>query len=240
MNEENYGGFGGLAGLIVLILVFGFMGGNGWGGFGGGNSATTATETAALVQQDNLRSQVSGIASLQQFNQQFTAGIASGIDKLQAQVAQQDVSMCQLGNNIAQQFNNAQFANQQQFCSLRQEIIDNRIALENRLTEQAMAALNEKANMYKEQFNSLQLKCSQDNQTNILLNAINRDNGCCCNVSPCCNNNAFNAQALSALQTIAAGVTTTNNTLTALSNTATSNTATLAEILAKVSTTTTA
>lgn len=236
MSEENYGGFGGLAGLIVLILVFGFMGGNGGSWFGGGN-ANTATETAALVQQDNLRSQVSGIASLQQFNQQFTAGIASGIDKLQAQVAQQDVSMCQLGNNIAQQFNNAQFANQQQFCSLKQEIIDNRIALENRLAEQAMAALNEKANMYKEQLNSLQLKCSQDNQTNILLNAINRDS-CCCTATPCCNSNAFNGQVLSALQTIAQGVTTTNNTLTALSNTATSNTATLAEILSKVSTTT--
>ena len=242
MNENN--GYGGFVGLLVLLIVFGMWGGNGWGGnngWGNGNTAATATETAALVQQDNLRSQVSGIQSTVNYNHQFLTGMANGIDRLQAQVAEQDTKLCQLGNNISSQFTAAQFANQQQFCSLKRDIIDNRLALENKLNAQAVAALQEKADMYKQQLERQTLMCSQNEQTNTIVNAIERNGGgvfpgACGGPFP--GNPGYQAQMLSALQTIAAGVTTTNNTLTALSNTATSNTATLAEILSKVSTTT--
>lgn len=161
--------------IILLICLFGGFGGNGLGL--GNNGLATATETAALVQQDNTRGLIAGIDARQQLNQQFTAGIADGVNRIQDSQLGLRTDLCQLGNNLSNQINNVQFANQQQFCQLKQEIVDNRLAVENKLNDYRMEDLKEKNCALQNQLDRQTMLCSNGAQTAQLeakLDAISR------------------------------------------------------------------
>ncbi len=191
--SDGLGGCG--AGWLIILLICLFGGFNNGNGFGwGGNNrcvpdSATATEAAALVQQDNTRGLIAGIDARQQLNQQFTAGIADGVNRIQDAQLGLRTELCQLGNNLTQQINSVQFANQQQFCQLKQEVIDNRLAIENKLNDYRMEDLKEKNCALQSQLDRQTLLCSQNAQTNQIVSAIER-NGC----NPC-NTGCGNAYA---------------------------------------------
>lgn len=113
------GGFGFDA--LILLLFFGLMGGGMWGGFGGfgglggfgyggfQQATTTAAETAALINQQNTADRVAeanakadAIAGIVTANGQK---LEMTKDAVYENRYQSERNLCQLGNNIAQQFN---------------------------------------------------------------------------------------------------------------------------------------
>ena len=116
--------FGGMGGFgydaWILLLFFGMWGGGMWGGngmFGRGwgagygleQATTTAAETAALVGQQQVADRVAGIAT----GVDAIAGLVSTqgtkLEPVKDAVTNgffaQQTNLCELGNNIAQQFN---------------------------------------------------------------------------------------------------------------------------------------
>lgn len=116
--------FGGMGGFgydaWILLLFFGMWGGGMWGGngmFGRGwgagygleQATTTAAETAALVGQQQVADRVAGIAT----GVDAIAGLVSAqgtkLETVKDAVTNgffaQQTNLCELGNNIAQQFN---------------------------------------------------------------------------------------------------------------------------------------
>lgn len=139
----NSGGLGNMMGFgfeaLILLLFFGLMGGGMWGGwggmgFGGGfqQATTTAAETAALVGQQQVADRV--------------AGIATGVDAVAGLVTAQgtkletvkdavtngffanQTNLCELGNNIAQQFNAAAMNGMQNHNNLTSQLTEMRFA----------------------------------------------------------------------------------------------------------------
>lgn len=113
----NMGGFGMGMGYewLLFILFFGMWGWGGNGGFGGfgarglEQATTTAAETAALVGQQQVADRVASIAT----GVDAIAGIATangvkleGVkDAVTNGFFANQTNLCELGNNIAQQFN---------------------------------------------------------------------------------------------------------------------------------------
>lgn len=142
------GPFGGLMGgfgfdALILLLFFGLMGGGMWGGFGGfgggfggyggfQQATTTAAETAALVGQQQVADRV--------------AGIATGVDAVAGLVTAQgtkletvkdavvngfysnQTNLCELGNNIAQQFSAQTMNGMQNHNNLTSQLTEMRFA----------------------------------------------------------------------------------------------------------------
>ncbi|MBQ8238929.1 MAG: hypothetical protein IJZ39_12390 [Oscillospiraceae bacterium] len=138
---NGMGGFGFDA--LILLLFFGLMGGGmwggmgGWGGFGGGagmlgTTSLAATETAALINQQNTADRVAGIgADVRQILGQ-TGGIIEAVNtvgnRAQDGFARVDTNLCQLGNNIAQQFSAQTMNGMQNHNNLTSQLTEMRFA----------------------------------------------------------------------------------------------------------------
>lgn len=138
MGNGLMGGFG--YEWIIMLLFFGMFGwgggGFGWGGGFGGRgleqATTTAAETAALVGQQQVADRVAGIAT----GVDAIAGIATAngvkIETVKDAVTngfyanQRD--LCQLGNNIAQQFSAQTMNGMQNHNNLTAQLTDMRFA----------------------------------------------------------------------------------------------------------------
>lgn len=138
MNGAGFGGFG--YEWIIMLLFFGMFGwgggGFGWGGGFGGRgleqATTTAAETAALVGQQQVADRVAGIAT----GVDAVAGIvtANGVkietvkDAVTNGFYANQRDLCQLGNNIAQQFSAQTMNNMQNHNNLTSQLTDMRFA----------------------------------------------------------------------------------------------------------------
>ena len=146
MGGVNSGfGFGngnGIFDLAALLIVGGIFGGFGWGGgfgggFGGGygglaGTTTAAAETAALVGQQQVADRVAGIAT----GVDAVAGIvtANGVkietvkDAVTNGFYANQRDLCQLGNNIGQQFSAQTMNNMQNHNNLTSQLTEMRFA----------------------------------------------------------------------------------------------------------------
>lgn len=138
MGNGLMGGFG--YEWIIMLLFFGMFGwgggGFGWGGGFGGRgleqATTTAAETAALVGQQQVADRVAGIAT----GVDAIAGIATA-NGLKIETVKDAVTngfyanqrdLCQLGNNIAQQFSAQTMNGMQNHNNLTAQLTDMRFA----------------------------------------------------------------------------------------------------------------
>lgn len=141
------GGFGfgngnGIFDLAALLIVGGIFGGFGWGGgfgggfggFGGGLAGTTtaAAETAALIGQQNVADRVAsintGVAAVNGIATANGVKIETVKDQNAAGFARVDSNLCQLGNNIAQQFSAQTMNNMQNYNNITGQLTDIRFA----------------------------------------------------------------------------------------------------------------
>lgn len=143
----NSGGLGNMMGFgfeaLILLLFFGLMGGGMWGGWGGmggfgggagmlGTTSLAATETAALINQQNTADRVAAANA----KADAIAGIvtANGTkiemtkDAVYENRYQSERNLCQLGNNIAQQFNAAAMNGMQNHNNLMSQLTEMRFA----------------------------------------------------------------------------------------------------------------
>ena len=139
--------FGGMGGFgydaWILLLFFGLWGGGMWGGngmfgrgwgsgFGLEQASTTAAETAALISQQNTADRVSAIgADVRQILGQ-TGGLIEAVNTVgnrsQDGFARVDSNLCQLGNNIAQQFNAQTMQGMNNYNGLTNQLTEMRFA----------------------------------------------------------------------------------------------------------------
>lgn len=209
-NGGLFGGVGAGFGIeaLILLLFFGALGGGMWGGFGGfgggrglEQATTTAAETAALVGQQQVADRVASINT----GVDAVNGIATAngvkIDGVKDVVTNgffaNQTNLCELGNNIAQQFNTAamngmqnhnnltaqltdmRFANQQCCCDTRQLIQSSFCDLRHQLasdkceTLQAIAASESRlaAQLASDRMERLQDKLAAANERNSELKA---------------------------------------------------------------------
>jgi hypothetical protein len=152
---NGFGGFGFDA--LILLLFFGLMGGGMWGGLGGwgmggfgggagmlGATSLAATETAALINQQNTADRVAAANAKADAIAGIVTANGTKIETVKDAVTNgffaNQTNMCELGNNIAQQFNaqtlqginnhnnltaqltDMRFANQQCCCDTKQLI----------------------------------------------------------------------------------------------------------------------
>lgn len=214
-----FGGFGFDA--LILLLFFGLMGGGMWGGWGGmgglmgggagmlGATTMAATETAALINQQNTADRVAAanakadaIAGIVTANGQKLETVKDAVTN--GFFANQ-TNMCQLGNNIAQQFNAAamqgvqnhnnltaqltdmRFANQQCCCETNQRLASMECSLSNQISSAKAEILGamQAQRMAELEAKNLELKgqISQANQTAAIVSQIQASCGPKC--SPC-------------------------------------------------------
>jgi hypothetical protein len=139
--------FGGMGGFgydaWILLLFFGMWGGGMWGGngmFGRGwgagygleQATTTAAETAALVGQQQVADRVASIAT----GVDAVAGLVSAqgtkLETVKDAVTNgffaQQTNLCELGNNIAQQFNAQTMQGMNNYNGLTNQLTEMRFA----------------------------------------------------------------------------------------------------------------
>ena len=118
---NGFGGFGFDA--LILLLFFGLMGGGMWGGWGGmggwgggwggagmlGTTSLAATETAALINQQNTADRVAAANAKADAIAGIVTANGTKIETVKDAVTNgffaNQTNLCELGNNIAQQFN---------------------------------------------------------------------------------------------------------------------------------------
>lgn len=154
-NENNggccggWGGpFGGLMGgfgfdALILLLFFGLMGGGmwggmgGWGGFGGGagmlgTTSLAATETAALINQQNTADRVAAANAKADAIAGIVTANGTKIETVKDAVTNgffaNQTNLCELGNNIAQQFSAATMNGMQNHNNLTSQLTEMRFA----------------------------------------------------------------------------------------------------------------
>lgn len=124
---------------IIMLLFFGMFGwgggGFGFGGFGGRGleqATTTAAETAALVGQQQVADRVAsintGVAAVNGIATANGVKIETVKDQNAAGFARLDSHLCQLDNNISQQFNAQTMNNMQNHNNLTGQLTDMRFA----------------------------------------------------------------------------------------------------------------
>lgn len=146
MGGVNSGfGFGngnGIFDLAALLIVGGIFGGFGWGGgfgggfggFGGGLAGTTtaAAETAALIGQQNVADRVAsintGVAAVNGIATANGVKIETVKDAVTNGFYANQRDLCQLGNNVAQQFSAQTMNNMQNHNNLTAQLTDMRFA----------------------------------------------------------------------------------------------------------------
>ena len=216
---NGFGGFGFDA--LILLLFFGLMGGGmwggmgGWGGFGGGagmlgTTSLAATETAALINQQNTADRVAAANAKADAIAGIVTANGTKIETVKDAVTNgffaNQTNLCELGNNIAQQFSAAamngmqnhnnltsqltemRFANQQCCCETNQNIqrLSTQLESVKCSTEQAIAAAKSEIlgamnaqRMAELEAKNIELKgqISQANQTAAIVAAV-QANGC--------------------------------------------------------------
>lgn len=117
---NGFGGFGFDA--LILLLFFGLMGGGMWGGMGGwgmggfgggagmlGATSLAATETAALINQQTTADRVAAANAKADAIAGIVTANGTKIETVKDAVTNgffaSQTNLCELGNNIAQQFN---------------------------------------------------------------------------------------------------------------------------------------
>ena len=142
------GPFGGLMGgfgfdALILLLFFGLMGGGmwggmgGWGGFGGGagmlgTTSLAATETAALINQQNTADRVAAANAKADAIAGIVTANGTKIETVKDAVTNgffaNQTNLCELGNNIAQQFSAAAMNGMQNHNNLTNQLTEMRFA----------------------------------------------------------------------------------------------------------------
>lgn len=142
------GPFGGLMGgfgfdALILLLFFGLMGGGmwggmgGWGGFGGGagmlgTTSLAATETAALINQQNTADRVAAANAKADAIAGIVTANGTKIETVKDAVTNgffaNQTNLCELGNNIAQQFSAATMNGMQNHNNLTSQLTEMRFA----------------------------------------------------------------------------------------------------------------
>lgn len=140
------GPFGGLMGgfgfdALILLLFFGLMGGGmwggmgGWGGFGGGagmlgTTSLAATETAALINQQNTADRVAAANAKADAIAGIVTANGTKIETVKDAVTNgffaNQTNLCELGNNIAQQFSAAAMNGMQNHNNLTNQLTEMR------------------------------------------------------------------------------------------------------------------
>ena len=147
-NDGGFGGANGMFGWLMSILFFSLFGFGGFGGFGGRGimpgmfpgavpaagamGGNIAAETAALVGAQNTADRVSSIAT----GVDAVAGIATAngvkIETVKDAVTNgfyaNQTNLCELGNNISQQFNAATMNGMQNHNNLTAQLTEMRFA----------------------------------------------------------------------------------------------------------------
>lgn len=138
------GGFGGFGfDALILLLFFGLMGGGmwggmgGWGGFGGGagmlgTTSLAATETAALINQQNTADRVAAANAKADAIAGIVTANGTKIETVKDAVTNgffaNQTNLCELGNNIAQQFSAAAMNSMQNHNNLTSQLTEMRFA----------------------------------------------------------------------------------------------------------------
>lgn len=138
---NGLGGFGFDA--LILLLFFGLMGGGmwggmgGWGGFGGGagmlgTTSLAATETAALINQQNTADRVAAANAKADAIAGIVTANGTKIETVKDAVTNgffaNQTNLCELGNNIAQQFSAAAMNGMQNHNNLTSQLTEMRFA----------------------------------------------------------------------------------------------------------------
>lgn len=191
-NNNGYcgwgGGFGGWE-IIVLMLFFGMWGGNGFGG----NNGNTAAETAALVQQDNLRQLAGQTNSTLNWNTQLTGGLVTAAERIgdkvdrnlantQQQFGRLDTNLCQVTNNLTQQINALQTNMDARFCATNQHIDCAKDQILGYMTQKEIENLRAQLQDTKGLLAVQQANADRESNTRTILSAIaniGHQNGCC-------------------------------------------------------------
>ena len=132
----NGSGFNNLSDIIALVIVasifgFGGYGGMGWGGRGMGGQLgadAVAATTSAMISQQATADRVAAIgADVRQVLGQ-TGGLIEAVNtvgnRTQDGFARVDTNLCQLGNNIAQQFNASAMQGVNNYNGLTSQLTD--------------------------------------------------------------------------------------------------------------------
>lgn len=189
--NNNGCGWGGAWGadIIILLLFFAMFGGNnGWG-----NNGNTAAETAALVQQDNLRQLAGQTNSTLNWNTQLTGGLVQAAERIgdkvdrnlantQQQFGRLDTNLCQVTNNLTQQLNGLQSNIDARFCATNQHIDCVKDQVIGYMTQKEIETLRQQLQDTKGLLAVQQANCDRENNTRTLLEAIHglsHNNGCC-------------------------------------------------------------
>ena len=227
-------GFGGLGfDALLLFLFFGLMGGGMWGGMGGwgmggmgwgggagmlGATSLAATETAALINQQNTADRVAAANAKADAIAGIVTANGTKIETVKDAVTNgffaNQTNICELGNNIAQQFNaqtmqgmnmhnattallNDMRAEQAKCCCESKyqaaadkcEILGAISASESRILAQLNAdkfdRMQDKLNAANERNAELKSRIDNQNQTNTILAAIQAGQRGYAPCSPC-------------------------------------------------------
>lgn len=233
-NEYNGGGFGYGYGcgwgaeMLILLIFFALFanGNNGWCNNNG--NAATAAETAALVQQDNLRANVANIGAQTNWTQQLTGGLVQAAERIgdkvdrneatmQQLAGQQQLNLCQLGNNLTQQLNGINTNINEKSCATNAHIDGAKDQIIGYLVQQQIAQLQQQNADLKVALATKTAEYSREADKNEILAAIRCGTSSCCGngVFPysgfsggCCNGGAsvYQQAALGQLAAIAGGV----------------------------------
>ena len=139
---NGLGGFGFDA--LILLLFFGLMGGGMWGGWGGGfggfgggagmlgTTSLAATETAALINQQNTADRVAAANAKADAIAGIVTANGTKIETVKDAVTNgffaNQTNLCELGNNIAQQFSAAAMNGMQNHNNLTSQLTEMRFA----------------------------------------------------------------------------------------------------------------
>ena len=183
--------------MLILLIFFALFanGNNGWGNNNG--NAATAAETAALVQQDNLRANVANIGAQTNWTQQLTGGLVQAAERIgdkvdrneatmQQLAGQQQLNLCQLGNNLTQQLNGINTNINEKSCATNAHIDGAKDQIIGYLVQQQIAQLQQQNADLKVALATKTAEYSREADKNEILAAIR-----CGTNGGCCGNNAF-------------------------------------------------
>ncbi len=229
-NEYGTSGFGcgcGWGAEMLILLIFFALFANGNNGWGNNGNTATAAETAALVQQDNLRANVANIGAQTNWTQQLTGGLVQAAERIgdkvdrnqatmQQLAGQEQLNLCQLGNNLTQQLNGINTNINEKSCATNAHIDGAKDQIIGYLVQQQIAQLQQQNADLKVALATRQAEYSRETDKNEILAAIRCGTpSCCCSSAfpysgfgaGCCGNaSVYQQAALGQLAAIAGGV----------------------------------
>ena len=227
-NEYNAGGFGygcGWGAEMLILLIFFALFANGNNGWCNNGNAATAAETAALVQQDNLRANVANIGAQTNWTQQLTGGLVQAAERIgdkvdrnaatmQQLAGQEQLNLCQLGNNLTQQLNGINTNINEKACATNAHIDCAKDQIIGYMVQQQIAQLQQQNADLKVALATKTAEYSRETDKNEILAAIRcgASSGCGSAYNTfnagCCGSglNVYQQAALGQLAAIAGGI----------------------------------